>query len=208
MYASEAKLLQKKLATKVIAKNILPPKIRQICGVDVSYKKGIAHCSAVIINKSSRKIVESINASMKVTAPYIPGLFMLRESEPIFKTLKKLKKGFDVLLIDGHGQLHPRLCGLACYVGLTIDKPVIGVAKGLLCGKVRTDSKVEYQGKIVGYEIKHNKKKIYVSVGHKINLRTAVRIVKELTLEQKWYPEPLRLADFYSKILKTSAKQR
>ena len=199
MHSSDAILFQKRLSTKVIAKNTLPPKIRFVCGVDVSYKKDMAHCSAVVINKNSTEIVESANFSMKVTMPYIPGLFMLRESKPILKTLKKLKKSFDVLLVDGHGQLHPRQFGLACHIGLIIDKPVIGVAKALLCGKVRSDSKVEYQGKIVGYEIKQKKKKIYVSVGHKINLTTAVRIVKELTLEQRRYPEPLRLADFYSK---------
>jgi deoxyinosine 3'endonuclease (endonuclease V) len=40
---------------------------------------------------------------------------------------------------------------------------------------------------------------IYVSVGHKISLCSSVNIVKELILNGNTIPEPLRLADFYSK---------
>lgn len=86
-----------------------------------------------------------------------------------------------------------------------INKPVIGVAKSLLCGVVK-NSRVEINGKMLGYEIKRQKKKIYVSVGHKINLKTAVKIVTELIIKDHWYPEPLRLADLYSKKIRTSLK--
>lgn len=194
--------LQNKLAKKVIARNFLPRKINKVCGVDVSYSDNTAFCSAVVIDKNNFDVIKITNFSMKNSSPYIPGLFMLKESEPILKTLKHLKEEFDVLLVDGHGQLHPRLCGLACYVGLMINKPVIGVAKSLLCGLVK-DSRVEINGKMLGYEIKRQKKKIYVSVGHKMNLKTAVKIVTELIREDHWYPEPLRLADLYSKKIRT-----
>jgi len=201
---SETILLQKKLALKVITKNFLPKKIRRICGVDVSYRNDFAYCSAVILDKNNMSIIESKTSKLKSTAIYIPGLFMLKESKPILNTLKKLEKSFDVLLVDGNGQLHPRQCGLACYIGLKIDKPVIGVAKSLLCGKVRSDSKVEYNGNVLGYEIKQNKMKLYVSVGHKISLNTAVKIIKELIVKDNWYPEPLRIADINSKQISKS----
>ena len=201
---SETILLQKKLALQVITKNILPKKIKRVCGVDVSYRNDFAYCSAVILDKNNLNVIESKNSKLKSTAKYIPGLFMLKESKPILHTIKKLEKSFDILLVDGNGQLHPRQCGLACYIGLKLDKPVIGVAKSLLCGKERSDSKVEYKGKVLGYEIKQNKKKIYVSVGHKINLNTSVKIVKELIVNGNWYPEPLRIADFNSKQISKS----
>ncbi len=201
---SETILLQKKLALKVITKNILPKKIKRVCGVDVSYRNDFAYCSAVILDKNNLNVIESKNSKLKSTAKYIPGLFMLKESKPILHTIKKLEKSFDILLVDGNGQLHPRQCGLACYIGLKLDKPIIGVAKSLLCGKERSDSKVEYKGKVLGYEIKLNKKKIYVSVGHKINLNTSVKIVKELIVNGNWYPEPLRIADFNSKQISKS----
>lgn len=202
MSASEAYVLQQKLASKVITKDVLPKKLKSICGVDASYKEGKVRCAAVIFNSNQKKVIEVTTASFKDTAPYIPGFFMLKESKPIFHTLKKLQKSFDVLLVDGNGQLHPRHCGLACYVGLILDKPTIGVAKKLLCGAVQSNSKIKHNGKVVGYEVKQGKKKIYVSVGHKISLRTAVKIVKELTLDKNWYPEPLRLADLNSKFVK------
>jgi len=196
---SDAILLQKKLSTKVITKNILPKKIKRVCGVDVSYRADFAHCNAVILDKNKMSIIESKTTKLKSATRYIPGLFMLKESKPILHTLKKLTKSFDLLLVDGNGQLHPRQCGLACYIGLKLNKPVIGVAKSLLCGIVREDSKVEYNEKVLGSEIRHGKKKIYVSIGHKISLRTAEKIVRELTINKNWYPEPLRLADFNSK---------
>lgn len=194
--------LQKKLAKKVITIDFLPRKINKVCGVDVSYSNNTAFCSAVILDKNNFDLIKIVNFSMKNSLPYIPGLFMLKESKPILKTLEYLEEDFDVLLVDGHGQLHPRQCGLACYVGLMIDKPVIGIAKSLLCGLVK-NSRVEIYGKILGYEIKRKKKKIYVSVGHKISLKTAARIATELIREGQWYPEPLRLADLYSKKSRT-----
>jgi len=186
--------LQEKLAKKVISKDVLPSEIKTICGVDVSYKGNKAYCSAVILSRKSLEILDSKNSSFGISSPYIPGFFMLREAKPILLTLKKLRENFDILLVDGHGILHPRKCGLACYVGLKLDKPVIGVAKKLLCGKIRPDSKIELYGKVLGWQIK-NKKTIYVSTGHKISLRTAKKIIKELILDKNWYPEPLRIAD-------------
>jgi len=190
--------LQNELAKKVITKNFLPRKIKKVCGVDVSYSSNTAFCSAVILNKDDFDVIKTANLSMRNSSPYIPSLFMLKESKPILKTLECLDEDFDVLLVDSHGQLHPRQCGLACYVGLMTNKPVIGIAKSLLCGLVK-DSHVKINGKILGYEIKRHEKKIYVSVGHKISLKTAVKIATELIKEDHWYPEPLRLANLYSK---------
>lgn len=202
MSTREAMILQEKLAKKIITKDNLPKKLKAICGIDTSYKKGKAFCAAVIFDPNQKKIVESVESSLKDTALYIPGFFMLKEAKPIFHTLIKLKKKYDVLLIDGNGQLHPRHFGLACYVGLILNKPVIGIAKKLLCGIVHPDSKIKLDDKIIGYQLKIEKKKIYVSVGHKISLKTAVKIVKDLILDKNWYPEPLRVADLNSKLVK------
>ena len=62
------------------------------------------------------------------------------------------------------------------------------------------DDYVEYDGQILGYRIKKlNKKEICVSIGHKISLLTAITIIKELIRNNERLPEPLRLADLYSK---------
>ena len=175
--------LQEELSQKVITKNILPTKIEKICGIDVAYTKDKAYCSAVIVNRKTLKILESKNFSCKISNPYIPSFFMLREGKPILQTLKKLENSLDVLLVDVHGQIHPRKCGLACFVGLKLDKPVVGIAKKLLCGKILPTGKIELNGKIVGYRIQ-NKKDVFVSIGNKISLPIAIKLVKELTRKE------------------------
>jgi deoxyribonuclease V len=202
MSLPKLKQLQEKLALKIITKNVLPSKIIKVCGVDISYKNNIAYGAAVILDRNKQEVIEVAKSTLKVTSPYLPGFFVLREARPILKTLDKLTNDFDLLLVDGNGQLHPRRFGLACYIGLALDKPVIGVAKKLLCGKVKKNKTVEYEGKIIGYEIKHKGKKIYVSIGHRVSLKKSVSIVKEL-FGINWQPEPLRLADYYSKIHST-----
>lgn len=189
--------LQKETAKKVLATDQYG-RIELVCGVDVSYSKNKAHCSAVITN-GDLQVVESVGSSGDIEHPYIPGLFMLRESGPILRTLKLLKNSYDLLLIDGHGQLHPRKCGLACYIGVTLNKPTIGVAKSLLCGTVREDSFVELGGQVLGVVIGKGRKKLYVSVGHMISLESAAAIVQKLIKDDMWMPEPLRLADALSK---------
>lgn len=174
--------------------------IKHVCGVDVSYKENISYCSAVVINKNTLGLIESVNTKDAVKHPYIPGLLMLRESEPIMNTLKLLKSHFELLLIDGHGQLHPRRSGLACYIGIMLNKPTTGVAKSLLCGSLRGDQFVELNGDILGFRIKKDGiKQIYISVGHKISLNSAIKIVKQLIKNGEWMPEPLRIADLNSK---------
>src|SRR5215469_17953388 len=149
-----------------------------ICGVDVAYRNNIAYCSAVLMNKNSMDITEFTSTTSNIKHPYVSGFLMLRESEPIINTLKLLKNPFDLLLVDGHGVLHPRRCGLASYVGVIIDRPTIGVAKSLLCGIVRENNFIDVDGVTSGFILtKEKKKPLYVSVGHKINLIDAIEIV-------------------------------
>jgi deoxyribonuclease V len=194
---------QEQIAKRIITKDNEGVKIRYVCGVDVSYKHNIAYCSATVIDKDSLSVVESANTITVVDQPYIPGLFILREYKPTINVLQLVKKEFQILLVDGHGVLHPRRCGLASYIGVMINKPTIGVAKSLLCGFVRKDKSIEFGGDVLGFQIRScDKKHIYVSIGHQISLGTAVKIVKELTRIGQWIPEPLRIADISSKRLR------
>ena len=194
---------QEQIAKRIITKDNEGVKIRYVCGVDVSYKHNIAYCSATVIDKDSLSVVESANTITVVDQPYSPGLFILREYKPIINVLQLVKKEFQILLVDGHGVLHPRRCGLASYIGVMINKPTIGVAKSLLCGFVRKDKSIEFGGDVLGFQIRScDKKHIYVSIGHQISLGTAVKIVKELTRIGQWIPEPLRIADISSKRLR------
>lgn len=202
-YAEVIKL-QKELAKKVITRDDFDSNVEFICGVDVSYRKKIAYCSAVIINKENFEIIEAVRSKSEIKNPYIPGLFILRESAPILQTLRLITRPFQLLLVDGHGVLHPRRCGLACYIGIVTNIPTIGVAKSLLCGGVQSDNFVTHKSEILGYALKFNensKKVAYISVGHKISLLTSIELVKSITKTNQFIPEPLRIADKLSKEL-------
>ena len=193
---------QEQLAKKIIERDDFEREIDHVCGVDVSYKKEIAHCSAAIVKKNTLEVVEVAESKSNVKHPYIPGLFILRELNPIRNTIKLLKNPFQLLLVDGHGILHPRRCGLACHIGVITDKPTVGVAKSLLCGSIQPDGFVIHNEEVLGCAIDREgrqKKTIYVSIGHRISLLTAVRMVKSLTKTGELSPEPLRIADIASK---------
>lgn len=190
--------LQEKLACKVVTKDRIR-KIHSVCAVDVSYKDQRANAAAVVMDTKALQVLDYAVSKTNVKVPYVPGLMMLRESGPALSALKLLKEDFDVLLVDGNGQLHPRKCGLACYLGIKLNKPTIGVAKSLLCGKI-TGNDVKFNGKILGKIIEKKKgKKIFVSIGHNISLKTASTLVDSLIREGKWLPEPMLFADMYSK---------
>jgi deoxyribonuclease V len=198
--AEDAIQLQREMAKKVIKHDVINyNNIRYLCGVDVSYRDDRAFAYALVIDRYNFDVMDSARSVTKVKYSYVPGLLFLRESEPILSVLRKLDHRYDVLMIDGHGVLHPRRFGLACYVGIKVDKPTIGIAKTLLCGNVAEDGSqaVLLDGKVEGYAIKTDAKSIYVSVGHKISLRTAVKLVKEVSKFR--IPEPLRLADINSR---------
>lgn len=194
--------LQDEFSKKVIIRDDFDSNLESICGVDVSYRKKTAYCSAVIINKEKFEIIETVSSKSEIKNPYIPGLFILRESTPILQTLKLITSPFQLLLVDGHGVLHPRRCGLACHIGISTNLPTIGVAKSLLCGNVQSDNFVSHEEEILGYALKskNNSKKVaYVSVGHKITLPTSIKVVKSITKTDQYLPEPLIVADKLSK---------
>lgn len=193
---------QKLLAKKVITSDDFDKAINYVCGVDVSYKGGIANASAAIVKKEDLEVIEVVKTKNEIKYPYLPGLLVLRELDPVLETLKLLKNSFQLLLVDGHGLLHPRRCGLASYIGVITNNPTIGVAKNLLCGNVGLDSFVRYDGNILGFALRRDgcsRKTIYISTGHRVSLSTSIQLVKSLTKLENLIPEPLRIADIASK---------
>ena len=188
----DAVKLQLQESSNVIKRDVVDQgKIKRICGVDVAYRDNKAFSSAVVVRRDTLDIIDSACVMRKVQYPYVPGLLFLRESEPILAVLKKLKDDYDALMVDGHGLLHPRRFGIACYIGVKIDKPTVGVGKSLLCGSIaeREGSQaVLLDGEIVGAVLKTKGKPIYVSVGHKVSLTDSVRIVRSCLTEEGLKP--------------------
>ena len=171
-----------------------------VAGVDVSFSQdNQAVAAVVVLQLEDLEILEKKTLPVELFFPYIPGFLGVREADAVISVLKTLKHDFDVLMVNGHGVMHPRGFGLACQVGVLQDVPTIGVAKRLIDGKhiKRATHRHHTSGEF--QLITENNLRLgaffkgkYVSVGHKISLKTALSIV-EMTSVFKT-PEPIRQA--------------
>ena len=168
-----------------------------IGGIDLTFIKNkdktIGIGALVILDKDKNKIYEHIYKDY-VDFPYIPGFLSYREFPIMEKLVNTSKVLPDIYMIDGNGMLHPRFCGLASHFGVKLDKISFGVAKKLLIGDIDKENNIILNNIIVGKALKTKKnvKPIYVSIGHKISLESAVNIT--LHFSKYRIPEPTRLA--------------
>lgn len=105
--------------------------------------------------------------------------------------------------------MHPRGFGLACQVGVLRDVPTIGVAKRLIDERYINVATQKHHASHEFQLIKKNNhglgaffKGKYVSVSHKISLKTVLDIVKMTSVFKT--PEPIRQAH----ILATETHQK
>lgn len=189
----EAIGLQKKLAPLVKEASELPSEIANLVGCDASYFHGTTWAAAALVDYEELTLRRMKLITEPTRFPYIPGLLAFREAPSVLKAIKALRARSYVCLVDAHGLAHPRRFGLACFVGLALDRPTIGVAKSLLYGWVRGDRVLDREGRPVAEVVSlPSGKKIYVSVGHRISLRDAVEIVKHCL--NRAGPVPINLA--------------
>lgn len=211
----EAADLQKKLSPKVKIAKLPLKKIRLIAGVDVSYSKKSQKLFAavVVVSFPELKVIERSGVVDKATFPYIPGLLFFREGKAAVKALQSLEAEPDLLMVDGHGLAHPRNFGVASHLGVIFNKPSLGIAKKPLSGefsspeeKPWSKSPIFKEGKEVGFALrtKPNCRPVYVSLGHLIDLETALKLVLKTTTKYR-QPEPVRLAHIFSNELRSKA---
>jgi deoxyribonuclease V len=185
-------IAQKKFSQLAKKQSFLPKKILHVAGVDVAYAEQFSFTAAMLLDYESLKPIEVQHARNIVKVPYRAGFLGFREAAIMVEAVEKLSKKPDVVLVDGHGLAHPRGFGLACHVGVMLDLPTIGIAKSLFYGEVHGNRILDKGGHEIGAIINAKKKMLYVSIGHKISLNAAIRIVKHCTISNA--PEPLRLA--------------
>ena len=202
--------LFKQVAASVSSPLVDASRVEYIAGVDASYTGGYSIGVAVLVEAGSLRVLEKTHALVKVHVPYIPGLLAFREAPGIIEALLKLRLKPSLLMVDGHGLTHPRGFGIASHIGLVLGVPSIGVAKSRLYGEVRVEEGVRYiyaHGLRAGAILEHRGGEVYVSVGYAITLDEALKIVRA-TLREHKLPEPIRLADAYSKELKRALKDK
>lgn len=178
--------------------------IRLVAGADVHFpSKTTARAAIAVLKYPELEIVESTLRESPCTFPYVPGLLSFREIPPLLDAWNGLGKKPDLILCDGQGIAHPRGLGLASHLGLILALPTVGCAKSRLTGdfdepgpfKGERSPLIDGRGGTIGTVLRtrDRTRPIYVSVGHMIDLKTAVRIVLECTPRFR-IPEPLRAA--------------
>ncbi|HEY9871515.1 MAG TPA: endonuclease V [Candidatus Obscuribacterales bacterium] len=201
---AEAAEIQERLASEVR----LEPNARvaKIAGVDASYRSGRTWGAAVLMDTFGKVIETAVTGPLEVEFPYVPGFLSWRECPAAARALEMLTNDADCILVDGHGLLHPRLCGLACVIGLMFDRCTVGCAKTPWRsewsepGEQRGDwSPVFLDGRLLGATVRTRTgvAPVWVSPGHKCDVEGAVNIVLEVSRTR--IPEPLRLAHLAAK---------
>lgn len=173
-----------------------------VAGFDVAYRGRRAFAPAVVLDWETLETVEEVALPVEVPFPYVPTYLGAREGDPIARCHEALRRKPSLLLVDGNGILHPAAFGVACHVGVRLDRPTVGVAKSLLLGTVEGSlerpgdaAPILHGGRTLGYAYRPAApgKPVYVSPGHRLSPETALRLVRRLCRHR--LPEPLRLAD-------------
>jgi len=195
--------VQDRLRSRLIRRGA-PKRVRRVAGADVSYDRGDDrfYAGVVVMRFPDLEIVQEVTAKGIATFPYIPGLLTFREGPVLVRAFRKLKTVPDLILFDGQGIAHPRGFGLAAHMGLLLDVPSIGCAKSRLCGEhdepgrsAGSSTPLRYDGKTIGRVVRtrNRVKPVFVSIGHRITLASAVRWVLNTCAGYR-LPEPTRRA--------------
>ena len=175
-----------------------------VAGVDISGADpdNMALAAIVVLSHPDNKIIEIVRTREKVTFPYISGFLSFREIPVLISAFKALTHVPDIIMVDGQGIAHPRRFGLASHLGVLLDIPTIGCAKSRLCGYheapenfVGAYTELVDNDEVIGAVVKTkvNVKPVYVSIGHKIDLHSAIEYVVQCCNSYR-LPEPTRLA--------------
>lgn len=211
---TEAVALQRELAQQVETRTPLT-RCELIAGADVSYARfsDVFYAGVVVLHTEDLAIVEMAGVVTKGNFPYVPGLLSFREAPALLEAFAKVQAEPEVVLLDGQGWAHPRRLGLACHVGLWLDRPTVGCAKSLLTGQYKqlgeqagAVAPLSDRQEVVGMAVrtKRGTKPLFVSVGHRIDLASAVEVVLRSCRGYR-VPEPTRQAHLLVNRLRTGA---
>jgi deoxyribonuclease V len=205
---AEARAIQARLAERVVLEDAVAlDAVRTVAGIDNSYVKGeggtVAHAAVVVRSFPELEPIETAVASRPVAFPYVPGLLSFREAPAVLAACAALRTEPDVLLCDGQGYAHPRRFGLACHLGLLLDRPAVGCAKSRLVGAFEEPQRVfgaqaplVDRGEVVGAAVRTRPRRapLFVSPGHKLSVAGAVALALACCRGGAFVPVPTGLA--------------
>ncbi|MDZ4658886.1 MAG: deoxyribonuclease V [Bythopirellula sp.] len=198
-----AREIQEQLRYKVRQKNAPSlRRIKHVAGIDISIRDNRAIAAIVVLDFATLQIVDFATHEDAVPFPYVPGLLSFRECPSILAAADKLRVEPDLILVDGQGIAHPRRFGIAAHLGVLFDKPTIGCAKSRLIGKheepaLAAGSYADLwdRDELIGVVLrtKNKVRPLYISIGHRIELPTAIELVLACCRGYR-LPEPTRYA--------------
>lgn len=181
----EAANLQTQLRPLVLAEDALPAEIRAVAGVDVGFEDqgSITRAAVAVLEFPGLRLIDQAIVRQPTRFPYVPGLLSFRETPALLEALERLNLLPELILVDGHGYAHPRRFGIACHLGVLTGIPTIGVGKTRLVGTqgelgeergswIPLIDREETIGAVV--RTRRGVQPVYVSVGHRLSLPTAV----------------------------------
>lgn len=163
-------------------------RVRRVAGIDIGInrKANRTRAAAAVLSYPDCEPLEQAVVDRRIRFPYVPGYLSFREVPPALAALEKLVTLPDLIICDGQGIAHPRRFGLACHLGVLTGIPTIGAAKSRLIGTFEEPgpekgdwSSLEDRGEEIGAVLRtrSNVQPIFVSIGHRVSLPTAIRIV-------------------------------
>jgi deoxyribonuclease V len=207
---ADLKIKQNQLRQQVKIQPLTKP-ITIIAGCDSAFVGDFIFSVFVMFSFPDLEEIEVQYHFSKVEMPYVPGFLAFREVPNLLLAYQKIQHKPDIIMVDGHGIMHPRQMGIASHLGVVLNVPTLGVAKKRLVGKFEVPAETKgsfsylsYHEQILGVVLrsKDNVKPLFISPGHLCDLDTALDLTLK-TLRKHKLPEPTRIADLYSKQLKT-----
>jgi deoxyribonuclease V len=182
-----------------------PRLVRHVAGADIAYDaaSGTLFAAVLVFSFPALELRETRILRAPIRFPYVPGLLSFREAPALVAAFRRLRIRPELLLCDGQGIAHPRGIGLASHLGLLLRVASIGCAKSRLVGEHApvgsrrgATTPLVLEGRAVGAVVRTRRgvRPLYVSPGHRIGLREAVRYVLRCCRGLR-LPEPVRQAD-------------
>ena len=185
-----------------------------VAGCDIAYHltEPVLFAAVAVVRVADGAVVETRTVTRKVNFPYIPGLLSFRELPALLTAFTELRHAPDAVMLDGQGIAHPRRFGLACHLGLWLDRPCLGCAKSWLVGEYDEPgpaagdaSPLTVSGEAVGVVMRSaaGAKPVFVSPGHRIDIASATTVVRA-TLSGYRHPQPTREAHMAANALRAA----
>ena len=195
--------------------------VRLVAGADVAFEfrgggtsRGRAIAGVIVYSFPELQEIERAWAERPLEFPYVPGLLSFRELPALLAAMGKLRSEPDVIFCDAQGYAHPRRFGLACHLGVLLDRATVGCAKSRLIGEHHQPRQaagswapLRDAGETIGAVLRTRTdvKLIYVSAGHRVALRSAIQLVLAVCDGYR-IPKPTREADHFVEQLKRQGK--